>query len=250
MNTKTRKALEIADREELLLDIALELMAETGFAGLTMDKITQRSQYSKGTVYNHFGCKEDVLCGLCCRSMRLQIDLYQRINGFAGSTREKMIAMAYGYRLFNRLYPTLSMVVLSMKTPNIMEKTSSTRSASVSEYENKIVGVAVKLIEEAVALEEIPASQNVDANAATFAAWSMAFGTNALSSTVVNKSSKFCSAGFDSQYALLYNINLLCDGLNWKPLSQEQDYLATWQRIGQELYSEELAMLEQNETLY
>ncbi|MGY5450241.1 TetR/AcrR family transcriptional regulator [Agarivorans sp. MS3-6] len=245
MNTKTRKAQEVANREELLLDIALELMAETGFAGLTMDKITQRSEYSKGTVYNHFNCKEDVLCALCCRSMRIQIDLYQRIATFEGCTREKMIAMAFAYQLFSRLYPTLSMVVLSMKTPNILEKTSSARSANVNEHEDRILGTAIKLIEQAVDLGEIPASKNVNANAATFAAWSMAFGTNALTSAVSNKQTHGCSSGMDTQYALLYNVNLLCDGLAWKPLSDEQDYLATWQRIGQELYAGELATLEQ-----
>jgi len=39
------------------------------------------------------------------------------------------------------------------------------------------------------------------------------------------------------------NINLLLDGLNWHPLSNEFDYQSTLKRVAEEIFPEELAVL-------
>ncbi len=66
----TKKQQAIADREVELVQLAKSLVQEQGFANLTMDKLTAASPYSKGTIYNHFCSKEDVILALCIHSLK------------------------------------------------------------------------------------------------------------------------------------------------------------------------------------
>lgn len=66
----TKKQQAIANREMELIELAQELVKEQGFANFTMDKLTSRSPYSKGTIYNHFCSKEDVVLALCIHSLK------------------------------------------------------------------------------------------------------------------------------------------------------------------------------------
>lgn len=50
-----------ADRPDELLDAALELFVERGFAATRVDDVAQRAGVSKGTVYLYWSSKEDLL---------------------------------------------------------------------------------------------------------------------------------------------------------------------------------------------
>jgi len=65
MNPPTRKQREIADRHTRFLDIAGSLIEAEGYSTLSMDRIAELAEYSKGTVYQHFSCKEEILIQLC-----------------------------------------------------------------------------------------------------------------------------------------------------------------------------------------
>lgn len=67
---KTKKQQAIADREVELILLAKGIVQKEGFANLTMDKLTAASSYSKGTIYNHFCSKEDVVLALCIHSLK------------------------------------------------------------------------------------------------------------------------------------------------------------------------------------
>ena len=68
MGTLTRKQREIAEREQLILGIAAEMLVERGYLGLTMDRIAAATEYSKGTIYQHFPNKEEIVAALATES--------------------------------------------------------------------------------------------------------------------------------------------------------------------------------------
>ena len=80
-----------------------------------------------------------------------------------------------------------------------------------------------------------PRPQSVDALA--FVQWAQAFGGNALFKPT-QQLGMFTQ--LEPQTTMLLGINLLLDGLNWKPLSKEWDYQASWQRIMTALASDPL----------
>ena len=60
-----------------MLQLAQQLLQQDGFTGLTMDRLTAVSEVSKGTIYNHFCSKEDLITqtkGVECRKDKAVID--------------------------------------------------------------------------------------------------------------------------------------------------------------------------------
>ncbi|MEX2399630.1 MAG: TetR/AcrR family transcriptional regulator, partial [Rhodothermales bacterium] len=57
-----RRERERLMRRRLMLDAALSVFAEKGYADATLDEIAQRAEFGKGTLYNYFeGGKEEIL---------------------------------------------------------------------------------------------------------------------------------------------------------------------------------------------
>ena len=105
MATSTRKQREWQQRENLILDAARDMLLEGGYLGLNMDRIAEAVEYSKGTIYQHFSCKEDVLSAICTQSLEHMTALFEQGATFDGRTRERMVALGEAYDLFVRLYP-------------------------------------------------------------------------------------------------------------------------------------------------
>ena len=72
MATSTRKARELEAREALILDTAQRLVEERGYLGMNMDLVAEATEYSKGTIYQHFSCKEELLSALIERTAALR----------------------------------------------------------------------------------------------------------------------------------------------------------------------------------
>ncbi|MFT5093045.1 MAG: AcrR family transcriptional regulator, partial [Porticoccaceae bacterium] len=69
MENLTRKQREIKEREDRILGLARTMLAEGGYLGLSMDAIAEQLEYSKGTIYNHFPCKEEIIISLAVETM-------------------------------------------------------------------------------------------------------------------------------------------------------------------------------------
>jgi len=74
-----------------------------------------------------------------------------------------------------------------------------------------------------------------------FASWAMSFGTNSLLAVATNLET---IQRLEMDNTLLVNVSLLMDGMGWQPLSTEFDYQQTWQRIGREIFADELQELQ------
>lgn len=229
------------DREEELVDLAVTILNEHGFSGLSLEKLTAQSCYSKGTIYNHFTSKEDCLSALCIRAVSGILELFKRAIVFDGSSREKVVAVHYAYQLYARLEPTLFMTVLSSKAPGVREKTSAERTEIMDKLEFEINNFSDAMFTSAVADGSLILPDNISIETLTFSNWAMSFGTNALAASA--KDAKAVNR-LDPNTLLLQNINLLHDGMNWQPLSKDWDYQHTWRRVEEEIFSKDIQSLE------
>lgn len=228
-------------REEELVDLAIDIIHELGFAGFTLEKLTARSAYSKGTIYNHFSSREDCISSLCTKAITSILHLFEKASTFDGSMREKALAVHYAYQLYARLEPTLFLVILSSKAPGVRDKTSIARCEQMDELEHRINHFSDSMFQ--IAIDQgCLKNPNITVETMSFANWAMSFGTNALASSAEDA---VAVSRLDSSSILLNNINILLDGMGWQPLSTEWDYQKTWQRLGTELFAEELALLKE-----
>jgi AcrR family transcriptional regulator len=229
-----------AEREEELVDLAVTILNEQGFAGLSLEKLTAKSCYSKGTIYNHFASKEDCLSALCIRAVGNILGLFQRALAFDGNSREKAVAVHYSYQLYARLEPTLFLAVLSSKAPGVREKTSVERMAIMDKLEFEINNFSDAMFRNAVADGSLILAEHISIETLSFSNWAMSFGTNALATSA--KEAKAVNR-LDPNTLLLQNINLLHDGMSWQPLSKDWDYQDTWRRVEQEVFAEDIQSL-------
>ncbi|WGV99166.1 TetR/AcrR family transcriptional regulator [Vibrio sp. YMD68] len=236
----SKKQKAIADREVELTLLAKSLVQEQGFSNLTMDKLTAASPYSKGTIYNHFCSKEDVILALCIHSLKSEALLFDRIGDFEGNTRERVIALHVAYRIYARMEPVLSTCAIMAKSPWVLEKASPDRVAGLNALEEIVISQADELIGLAADAGDLKFSSGIGSDAIVFANWSIAFGSNALTQ---NASNSHCINRLQDPFSVLHNANMLLDGLGWKPLSSEWDYRKTWRRVESELFSEEVEYL-------
>ncbi|GGK71048.1 TetR/AcrR family transcriptional regulator [Amphritea balenae] len=229
------------NREQILLDAAMDLIMKQGVEGLTMDKLVREVPYSKGTVYGHFSGKEDLLLAICNRGMDLLGGLFERARQFEGTSRERILAIHFSYLLYSRLYPMMFMLVITAKSPGVTEKASDRQREEHRQLEAKISGGIIAVIEQALADRECENPYQLTSEQIAFSNWSTAFGSISL----LSKDFEQCSvrAQLDSEQALLNNINLLLDGLHWRPLFSEFDYNLTLQRFRSEIFAVEVEML-------
>lgn len=218
-------------REEELIDLAVEIIANEGPGSLTLEKLTSRSAYSKGTIYNHFSSKEDCLSALCCRAVSSIMTFFQQAVEFDGNLREKALAIHYAYQLYSRIHPTLFQVVLISKSPGVRDKTSDKRVECMDLLENQVNDFSDSMFQHALQQGEIN-NPHVTVETASFANWAMSFGTLALASSAAEATAV---SRLDQETILLNNVNLLLDGMGWSPLSSEWDYCDSWKRIAEHL---------------
>ena len=57
------------------------MLISQGYAGLSMDRLAEATEYSKGTVYQHFSTKEDLVMALASQTMEQRVSLFERVAG-------------------------------------------------------------------------------------------------------------------------------------------------------------------------
>ena len=125
--TLSRKQREIQGREGRILEVARSMIVQDGYHGLSMDRIAEALEYSKGTIYQHFSCKEEILMALVNQSMDRRLDLFRRAAAFRGGSRERMAAIGAACELFFQLYPDHFHIEHTIRITSIKEKTSEQR---------------------------------------------------------------------------------------------------------------------------
>lgn len=215
-------------REQQLLQLAQQILQQEGFAGLTMDRLTAASDVSKGTIYNHFCSKEDLITALSVDSLQRQLLLFQQALQFSGHSRERALALHYAYFLFSTTEPTLFLCLLSATTPAVVEKSSASRLAQRQALEQQLLNICQQVIEQAQREDALHLQGERSIEELTYLQWALAFGGNALYRPTQQMG---FFQGLSQQQLMLSGVNLLLDGLGWRPLSVDFDYQGCWQRI-------------------
>lgn len=234
----SRKQREIQQREERILEIARKMVLDGGYIGLNMDRIAQELEYSKGTIYQHFSNKEDILIALAVSTMERRIGLFNRAIQLQGRPREKLCAIGYASRLFFERYPEFFQVEQLIRSTSLWEKTSQARQTAMQMCENACVSTVGKVIYEAIDLGDLVLPAGLTPEEMVFGLWSIHFGAFTILAT-----SNHASLGqlgiVQPHDAIHHNIQMMLDGYQWRPLTNEHDYQQTLARIQAEVFPDE-----------
>ena len=238
--TLSRKQRELINREEFILDTAQTMLSEHGYNYVTMDRVAEAVEYSKGTIYNHFASKEDLVCSLCCRFIKNLIDVFDKAYNYGGSTRERYSAIGIGYSLYHQLHPLDSQNFQTLKNNAVRERVSNEKLCEMETLEQKITKISLSIIQDAIDCGDLDKKHQDNINTIAFGCWSMHYGALLLDQSDI----PLHALGFSPVVNMLWkNSNTYLDGYQWQPLSDKTDSKKLFEQISSALFGSEINKL-------
>ncbi len=106
------------EREDLILQVAEEMLAERGYHDTSMDEIAQRVGVSKGTVYQHFANKEELILALAHRPIPQALQDLDQILASALGPRDKLKAI-FQFAVKHVFSKRAQLVIAFAQTPEV-----------------------------------------------------------------------------------------------------------------------------------
>jgi AcrR family transcriptional regulator len=236
VQTLTRKQREIKDREVLVLNVARRMLVEYGYLGLSMDAIASELEYSKGTIYNHFPCKEEIIIALAIQTMDQRTDMFVRAASEGGPPRQRLSGIGVAAELFVRLYPDHFGVEQLIRAASIWEKTSENRRRLMHAAESRCMGIVAGIVRDGIARGDLSLPDELTPEDLVFGLWSQTFGAYSIIAT----SDGLEDHGVVDPYrAVRQTINRTLDGYQWTPLSTDYNYMDLFERQMAEVFPDE-----------
>lgn len=103
---RSLKEKQRQERENLILQVAEEVLVERGYYETSIDEIASRVGIAKGTVYLHFPSKEDLIVAIFLRDMRQlleKVDEIVKSNASPRAALEAILCIMYGRVFVKRM---------------------------------------------------------------------------------------------------------------------------------------------------
>lgn len=213
METLTRKQQEIRQREQQILSTAGPLIRAGGLAGFSMDAVAKKMRYTRGTIYNHFPNKEDIVLSLAARAVQRRVDLFEFAIGLATKSRQRIAAIGIACEVYADALPDDFAVEQMVRHDSVWEKTSSSRQDLLTRCEGQCMQIVDGVLNDAVNCGDLPMTRNHSTADICFGLWSLIYGGLVLEQTSPSLSLMGIQ---DSRKAIRRNCNAMLDGLNWQ----------------------------------
>ena len=235
---------KIKQREKSIIEAAIVHIEQSGFGSLTLDKLAQDVNCSKGTVYNHFANKEDLLVELGILACQRQQYFFNKLNDYEGNSREKIMALFLAYQIYSFINPALFSCTLNIQNSALIENAKQERLEQYHIEEMRVVSHLVTTIQGGVDAGDVKANDSADVLRLAFTGWALAFGNISL---MMSSQGAFLTRQADREKQLLMSVQMLLDGGGWLPLSGDKNYEKSWSDVGKCFFSEEIEELKQRE---
>lgn len=231
----SRKHDQVQEREAGILRVAGKILATQGWNALTMDSVLARVAFSKGTLYNHFSCRQDLMVAFHTRCLVNYLGYFERGALFHGRPRERLVAAVLGYELKAALDPDPFQFSLA---GDILAAASGQRRQAFLAAQQDTFRVFVGIARDGIANGDLRSTHSPDFVA--LSTWATGVGAEHLPvkdlADWLVPDPEFLALRRRMVFALL-------DGLGWQPLSSTHDYEAVRQRALQEVFAPEAEQL-------
>jgi AcrR family transcriptional regulator len=232
------KDREVKRREEEILVVARKILLEHGYFGMTMDRIAAGIEYSKGTLYHHFGSKEDVLSAIAIQTEAKRMEYFERAAKFVGNPRERMTAIGVGYELYYRLHPAYFQSEQLIHQQDIFAKISEERRALILQNAVCCHAIMDEIIDSGVKSGDLELPEWCPAPTLGFLLWSLTSGGF---SNLANEQALDQMGIVNGLEAIRLSCQVFLDGFGWKPLTKDHDYTTVGRRVCAEIFPQETA---------
>lgn len=210
------------------------MLADRGYLGLNMDRIADAIEYSKGTVYQHFASKEDLIAALCIDTAEARADMFRKAAGYAGLSRERVMAIGIADAVLIRRHPDHFAVESILDLESVASKITDDRRERWHRIKSATMDVLTGIVRDAIEAGDLSLPPGLPHCAPLYGLWTQSVGHH----RITTHGAPPVFNGIDLNGVLWQNYSRLLDGYGWKPLSTDWDYGASAQRIGMEVFGE------------
>jgi AcrR family transcriptional regulator len=140
----SRRERERARHREEILAAARELLACRGIVGVTVEAIAKASEFAVGSIYRHFGSKEELLEVLILDLARPFFEEVDRIAAGDGPFEAKLDAFLDRYVVaFEASLPEVRLLLSGVGS---WPSTTGARQARITEAVDRYLGVVARLV--------------------------------------------------------------------------------------------------------
>jgi AcrR family transcriptional regulator len=216
MSTITRKQQEICHREQQVLQRARVMLLTDGFNGLSMERLASEMNFAKGTLYNHFQNKEEIVAALAIESLELRRKLFEQASISRPQSRQRIAAIGCACDLYATHYRDHFVIEEMLRSGAILEKSSELRQLLVRQYEHRIMAIVAGVIRDGMAVGDLKLPDGMSAEEFVFGFWAIMYGSQIL----MAHSPTLVEIGVNQpQRSIRYHAWTLLNGYNWQPLN-------------------------------
>jgi AcrR family transcriptional regulator len=218
LSLSDRKIELRAERDQLILNIATQIIQAEGFAGLNMQRIADQTRYSKGTIYQHYGSKEDIVAALVVQCGRRLLSLLDIASQQSGSIRCKVGLISAAFFINAASNASVVALVPTVKSPAFMQKVNPEHAALLTDIDDQILQHIVDIFAQDANFTHTSPLQ------AAFGWWAMQWGTQ----DVMGKGWDLARLGINNPVLYYYqSLQIYLDGLGVEKDLVWQDWGAT-----------------------
>ncbi|MEQ1439579.1 TetR/AcrR family transcriptional regulator [Fontimonas sp. SYSU GA230001] len=235
MGTKERRQRQFAEREQLFLEHARELIRESGLLNLQMSRLAEKCEYAVGTLYQHFASKEDLLLALTTAQAQEHTELFRRVAEWKTLSRERMFAIGVADKIFVQRNPDHFRISQYALCEVVWRAASPDRREDFLAVCQPIGRCVASIVEDGVRDGDLELN-GVTVQELCTGLWALCNGTHNL---VHTEGVLEDFAVRDAYRVMCQHIQVMLNGFGWKPLADPTDTQAMHrliQRIKNEVF--------------
>jgi len=211
----SRKQREIAEREAQILRLARPILLREGYQALSMDRLATLMEYAKGTLYNHFPNKEEIVIALAIESMELRFRMFEFGSSLSHLSRERLMGIGAACEVYTQACTEHFAIEEWIRNSMIWDKSSSRRQDLIRQCESRCMGVVSSIVRDAMIAGDLLLSDGLSPEEMIFGFWSLNYGSQVLAAT----SPSLGELGIaDAPKAIRHHCYTLMNGFGWSPL--------------------------------
>jgi AcrR family transcriptional regulator len=226
------KQLELHHRDERVLSLARQIFIEEGYQAVSIDAIAKQLGFSRGTLYQRFSCKEELILELAIRCHRQLTEVMEYAASIPGRPRERIVAIGEAIDRYAFLYADNLRTLAAINSEIIREKVLPEQLLRAQEAESGMFRVLMGIVREAVEVGDLVLPPKFTAGSLCLALAALISGWAQLH----RRPDRALELKVENPIEdILRSAHLLMDGYGWQPFYREWDYDRVYERVGQAL---------------
>jgi AcrR family transcriptional regulator len=178
MTELTRKQRQILERDDLILRKSRKLFLEHGYHDVTMDMIAREVEYSKGTIYQHYNCKEGIISALCLRFSEVVLEMFRYLDelGSIPGYLKMLMMIELEVVLHEYARPEKALINL-LKADTFNTKLDKNSLIEMNCHVESILKQVIAIVQKAIDDGEISLNAPANAESIALGCWAMGEGT-------------------------------------------------------------------------